>query len=311
MQRVRRLEPYSSRKQVRWQRSAGDQPKQRRHAQHAAYGGEENRSRGPLHPGRILLSNHEYIGGRRQRGEQNRRIDPYRVEVAHGAQSEIHHHRMCDQFHRHDITQFDRHPLERPERQRHAHGKQGAGRRRLREIIDQASDRQRRYEFDPCSGHPHHGGEDEGVKGNLARHPKRQSAGAAMIAAGERHHHRRDGEMHNVKMSNSERKMALRNVLDVLGKHYPELSVDDKLNFMTTHAKDFYSGDIDPYNEDEIKDEYEEYSTLNNRMEESYATVVNKIKKTGKSDKAAKAIAGAVASYKAKGGGKGPTVKQK
>ena len=46
-------------------------------------------------------------------------------------------------------------------------------------------------------------------------------------------------------------------------------------------------------------------------VDESYATVVNKIKKSGKSEKAAKAIAGAVASYKAKGGGKGPTAKQK
>ena len=44
---------------------------------------------------------------------------------------------------------------------------------------------------------------------------------------------------------------------------------------------------------------------------ESYNTLVNKIKKSGKSEKAAKAIAGAVASYKAKGGGKGPTSKQK
>ena len=44
---------------------------------------------------------------------------------------------------------------------------------------------------------------------------------------------------------------------------------------------------------------------------ESYDTLVNKIKKSGKSAKAAKAIAGAVASYKAKGGGKGPTAKQK
>ena len=44
---------------------------------------------------------------------------------------------------------------------------------------------------------------------------------------------------------------------------------------------------------------------------ESYDTLVNKIKKQGKSSKAAKAIAGAVASYKAKGGGKGPTAKQK
>ena len=44
---------------------------------------------------------------------------------------------------------------------------------------------------------------------------------------------------------------------------------------------------------------------------ESYDTLVSKIKKSGKSDKAAKSIAGAVASYKAKGGGKGPTAKQK
>ena len=47
------------------------------------------------------------------------------------------------------------------------------------------------------------------------------------------------------------------------------------------------------------------------KMEESYATLVNKLKKQGKSEKASKAIAGAVASYKAKGGGKGPTAKQK
>jgi hypothetical protein len=46
-------------------------------------------------------------------------------------------------------------------------------------------------------------------------------------------------------------------------------------------------------------------------VDESYATLVNKIKKQGKSEKTAKAIAGAIASYKLKGGGKGPTVKQK
>jgi len=44
---------------------------------------------------------------------------------------------------------------------------------------------------------------------------------------------------------------------------------------------------------------------------ESYETLVKKIKGQGKSEKSAKAIAGAVASYKAKGGGKGPTAKQK
>jgi len=46
-------------------------------------------------------------------------------------------------------------------------------------------------------------------------------------------------------------------------------------------------------------------------VDESYEALVKKIKGQGKSEKAAKAIAGAVASYKAKGGGKGPTAKQK
>jgi hypothetical protein len=60
-----------------------------------------------------------------------------------------------------------------------------------------------------------------------------------------------------------------------------------------------------------IKKAYDAIVKSRKGMDESYATVVNKIKKTGKSEKAAKAIAGAVASYKAKGGGKGPTAKQK
>ena len=46
-------------------------------------------------------------------------------------------------------------------------------------------------------------------------------------------------------------------------------------------------------------------------VKEDYDSLVGKLKKDGKSEKAAKAIAGAVASYKAKGGGKGPTAKQK
>lgn len=47
------------------------------------------------------------------------------------------------------------------------------------------------------------------------------------------------------------------------------------------------------------------------KVNEDYDSLVGKLKKQGKSEKAAKAIAGAVASYKAKGGGKGPTSKQK
>ena len=50
---------------------------------------------------------------------------------------------------------------------------------------------------------------------------------------------------------------------------------------------------------------------LDDPIEEDYDSLVSKLKKQGKSEKAAKAIAGAVASYKAKGGGKGPTAKQK
>ncbi len=64
--------------------------------------------------------------------------------------------------------------------------------------------------------------------------------------------------------------------------------------------KGFWDKKIDAKDEDQ-----------DGKVDESYETLVNKIKKQGKSEKAAKAIAGAVASYKAKGGGKGPTAKQK
>lgn len=64
--------------------------------------------------------------------------------------------------------------------------------------------------------------------------------------------------------------------------------------------KGFWDKKIDAKDEDQ-----------DGKVDESYETLVNKIKKSGKSEKSAKAIAGAVASYKAKGGGKGPTAKQK
>ena len=64
--------------------------------------------------------------------------------------------------------------------------------------------------------------------------------------------------------------------------------------------KDYWDKKIDAKDEDQ-----------DGKVDESYATLVNKLEKQGKGKKAAKAIAGAVASYKAKGGGKGPTAKQK
>ncbi len=59
------------------------------------------------------------------------------------------------------------------------------------------------------------------------------------------------------------------------------------------------------------KDNPAEDAEIGFGLEEDYDSLVGKIKKQGKSAKAAKAIAGAVAAYKAKGGGKGPTAKQK
>lgn len=54
-----------------------------------------------------------------------------------------------------------------------------------------------------------------------------------------------------------------------------------------------------------------DFHQQNKKIDESFKQLVGKLKKQGKSKKAATKIAGAVASYKAKGGGKGPTAKQK
>ena len=66
-------------------------------------------------------------------------------------------------------------------------------------------------------------------------------------------------------------------------------------------------------NDDEIEEGLPKgyFKKATAELDESFEKLVGKLKKGGKSEKAAKAIAGAVASYKAKGGGKGPTAKQK
>jgi hypothetical protein len=111
----------------------------------------------------------------------------------------------------------------------------------------------------------------------------------------------------------------------VSSKHYldfeiKEPEIDAAVNAMT---------DVEPEMEPEMEpqvmtvdlvddeDEIEEglpkgyFKKATAELDESYEALVKKIKGQGKSEKAAKAIAGAVASYKAKGGGKGPTAKQK
>ncbi len=95
-------------------------------------------------------------------------------------------------------------------------------------------------------------------------------------------------------------------------EYYPDAAVNESTSKYSSLAeklakelkeglpKGFWDKKIDAKDEDQ-----------DGKVDESYDTLVNKIKKQGKSEKAAKAIAGAVASYKAKGGGKGPTAKQK
>ena len=68
----------------------------------------------------------------------------------------------------------------------------------------------------------------------------------------------------------------------------------------------------DPYLEEGLpKGFWDKKMKAKDETNESYETLKKKIQSQGKSAKAAGAIAGAIASYKAKGGGKGPTAKQK
>jgi len=70
-------------------------------------------------------------------------------------------------------------------------------------------------------------------------------------------------------------------------------------------------GNVDKEKVKKAEDLINKIKNKNEPLDESFEKLVGKLKKQGKSEKAAKAIAGAVASYKAKGGGKGPTAKQK
>jgi len=105
--------------------------------------------------------------------------------------------------------------------------------------------------------------------------------------------------------------------LDPLVKAVKKLNMskDDVVSLLKKMAKVklHKNGDyiLFPVNEGLPKGYWDKKMVAKDEVDESYKTLVNKIKKQGKSEKAAKAIAGAVASYKAKGGGKGPTAKQK
>jgi hypothetical protein len=111
----------------------------------------------------------------------------------------------------------------------------------------------------------------------------------------------------------------------VSSKHYLDFEIKEPAIDAVVNRMDDVAPEMEPEMEPQVmtvdlvddEDEIEEglpkgyFKKATAELDESYEALVKKIKGQGKSEKAAKAIAGAVASYKAKGGGKGPTAKQK
>ena len=72
-----------------------------------------------------------------------------------------------------------------------------------------------------------------------------------------------DGKMSNVKASNSERKRAMRSVLDIL-RNELDVDQDDAFDYIRTHRDDLFDGTVDAFSKEEVVDDYNEYSYLNN-----------------------------------------------
>ena len=64
------------------------------------------------------------------------------------------------------------------------------------------------------------------------------------------------------KASNHDRKMALRSAIDIL-KAELGVETDDALKYVTTHRDELLDGTVDPYNKDEVIDDYGEYLSVN------------------------------------------------
>ena len=72
-----------------------------------------------------------------------------------------------------------------------------------------------------------------------------------------------DGKMSNVKASNSERKRAMRSVLDIL-RNELDVDQDDAFDYIRTHRDDLFDGTVDAFSKEEVVDDYNEYNYLNN-----------------------------------------------
>ncbi len=71
-----------------------------------------------------------------------------------------------------------------------------------------------------------------------------------------------DGKMSNVKASNSERKKAMRSVVDILRDEL-DVDQDDAFDYIRTHRDDLFDGTVDAFSKEEVVDDYNEYSYLN------------------------------------------------
>ena len=71
-----------------------------------------------------------------------------------------------------------------------------------------------------------------------------------------------DGKMYSVKASNSERKMAMRSVIDILRDEL-DVDQDDAFDYIRTHRDDLFDGTVDAFSKDEVVDDYKEYMSVN------------------------------------------------
>ena len=71
-----------------------------------------------------------------------------------------------------------------------------------------------------------------------------------------------DGKMYNVKASNSERKQAMKSVIDIL-RNELDVNQDDAFDYIRTHRDDLFDGTVDAFSKDEVVDDYKEYELIN------------------------------------------------
>ena len=65
------------------------------------------------------------------------------------------------------------------------------------------------------------------------------------------------------RASNSKRKMAMRSVVDIL-RNELDVDQDDAFDYIRTHRDDLFDGTVDAFSKEEVVDDYNEYSYLNN-----------------------------------------------